>query len=601
MLRSIQSRLVILSLVAVAIPGVLINVFYLVRLSADIEEQYHSVANQTVGQVARDFGAHFQTIEETHKAIISHTLAWLDDEQNPAWDYRGIVGFSALKRQLQAVSASLPFVDGVFVANLDWQLVAASIAPIRASRLLDEIPLAVRTGTGSLRHFAGPHLRSYAMMDRPGGREVLTEYRRLHLISHPDMTVVVQIDIPTSEVRHALAGYAGGHLQRIALVERNGGSESGEDNAREDRELVVFENQDDVSAPFPGNAGDSDSELHEVRSKVGGTVLDVVGYYSDDRVLAAFDRWGQVALAVIGLVLLYGVVVSAILTRSMARPVINMADTLEKIGAGEMDRRLESPEVTELQELADGVNTMLDQIQALHGDNVRREVAQHRAEVEALQARINPHFLFNTLETVRGLAIGGRAVEAANGCKLLSRVFRYSVRCQQPEVTLREEMAVVGDYLDLQKLRFGDRVEVSVPTDSALDDVLVLRLIIQPVVENVFLHALEDKVKRVTITIAAETAEGAWANGAGPVLRLSVVDNGVGMPDQERRKLESRFREHRTKGVSEDVLYSRGLTNVDARLMLFYGPESGVRLVPKADGGTHVDLLLPLKWDRGTH
>jgi Putative regulator of cell autolysis len=209
---------------------------------------------------------------------------------------------------------------------------------------------------------------------------------------------------------------------------------------------------------------------------------------------------------------------------------------------------------------------------------------QKQMELNILASQINPHFLFNTLETIRMTALKNKDREAANSIKLLSKSMRYTLDNQGSTITtLSQELAAIHVYSDIQKMRFGDRVNLSIQLDSDIqsENIYLLPLLIQPLVENAISHGLEGLTKKGMITISI-TKDHSY-------LWIEVMDNGVGISTEKLDEL--------TKQIAKNDLMNTqhiGLRNVNNRIKMYYGEDCGLLIVSSLGLGTRVSLKLNL-------
>ncbi len=209
---------------------------------------------------------------------------------------------------------------------------------------------------------------------------------------------------------------------------------------------------------------------------------------------------------------------------------------------------------------------------------------QQQMEYKMLSSQLNPHFLYNTLETIRMKAITAGNKEVANAVKLLGKSMRYVLENSATTSTsLQNELDYVTTYLTIQKLRFEDRVNYEIHIEEGLDPsaVSILPLLLQPMVENSILHGLEKITKNGLIKITIST----WDEDK---LRINVFDNGQGL---EPKELEELNRKLSTTG--QTFTSSIGLYNIHERIRLCYGPEFGLSIESKKGMGTHVYIFIP--------
>ena len=210
-------------------------------------------------------------------------------------------------------------------------------------------------------------------------------------------------------------------------------------------------------------------------------------------------------------------------------------------------------------------------------------ISQQEMEFKMLASQINPHFLYNTLETIRMKAFTAGDREVATAVKLLGRSMRYVLENVGASVTsLEGEIEHVDIYMMIQQLRFGDRIlyEKKVEEGLELSEYQILPLLLQPVVENAFLHGLRDSDREGFIRICAAVRKGA--------LYLTVQDNGAGMKEEELAQLNERMH-HPEQSSSESI----GLHNICQRIRLCYKEQGQMRIESAPEQGTLVTLILP--------
>ncbi len=231
------------------------------------------------------------------------------------------------------------------------------------------------------------------------------------------------------------------------------------------------------------------------------------------------------------------------------------------------------------------VDELLDR-QAVLRDSMKQ------AEYLALQNQINPHFLYNTLEAIRGDALQSGMVNLAEIAEALATYFRYTISKMNRLVTVEEELSNVKNYFRIQRYRYGDRMQMTLSYDRENQDLLYLRipkLTLQPIVENAVIHGLEAKVGPGTIRLTAETTQSR--------LILHVTDDGVGMDRDSLTKLTERLNQTRFDYIDNSGEKEGGiaLVNVNNRLRLLFGEQYGLNIYSEPNVGTDVEITLPLR------
>lgn len=220
-----------------------------------------------------------------------------------------------------------------------------------------------------------------------------------------------------------------------------------------------------------------------------------------------------------------------------------------------------------------------------------------QAELTALQSQINPHFLCNTLESIRGQAMLDDNIEIAKMVEALASFFRYSISRKGNFVTLRDELANVKNYMMIQRYRFNNRFSLEIfidEEDEEAYDYLIPKLILQPVVENALFHGLEEILEGGRVIIEVIVTESS--------LILTVSDNGKGMDNKTLMELNERIKSsnYRIAATQENSGHHKGiaLPNIHKRIQLLFGKEYGINVYSTLNQGTDVEITLPANYER---
>ena len=266
------------------------------------------------------------------------------------------------------------------------------------------------------------------------------------------------------------------------------------------------------------------------------------------------------------------------LSRSITRPLEEMCQRAEKVADGDLTvQEPVSSEIREIRTLSEGMEQMLSRLDEQMTESRRRQESLRRTELALLQAQINPHFLYNTLDTIIWLIEADKQQEAVEMVSDLSSFFRNSLSRGEDVITLAEEEVHVRSYLQIQHARYKDIMEYTVDIDPGLHDAMLPKLTLQPLVENALYHGIKLKRARGTIRISGDLEDGC--------VLLRVEDNGVGMTKQRLAQLRSAMEHQERVGF--------GLSAVNQRLRLQFGPEYGLRIDSEEGEGTTVTVRIP--------
>lgn len=279
------------------------------------------------------------------------------------------------------------------------------------------------------------------------------------------------------------------------------------------------------------------------------------------------------------MILMIAVAISYI-TKSLTKPLEQLNETIGSIRDGNTGLRVAYLADDEIGQLGMEFNKMLDEIQRLISKEYENQLLLNKAEYKALQAQINPHFLYNTLDTMSSIASIQNCEIVSSLCQSLSSIFRYSLDMKHPYSTVVKEINHLKNYVFVMNVRMREEVKYSFRIDEKVLQDSVPRISLQPLVENALIHGLKNKRGEKDIEIAAEEANG--------ILLISVKDNGVGMDTQE---INRRLKENDKTAMEEGS--SIGIFNINARMKMLYGEEYGLTVESACGEGTCVTLRIP--------
>jgi two-component system sensor histidine kinase YesM len=231
---------------------------------------------------------------------------------------------------------------------------------------------------------------------------------------------------------------------------------------------------------------------------------------------------------------------------------------------------------------------MIDKIKHLTEMQYKVSESKKQAEYLALQSQINPHFLYNTLEAIRGDALGAGIESIAEITEALATFFRYTISTAEILVTLEDEITNIENYFMIQRYRFGDRLTLSMEYNSDALEYKLPKMTLQPMVENAIYHGIERKRGAGGIKIAAETTKTR--------LIINITDDGVGIREDKLDLLNIQLNSPPQNNM--EIRREKGgiaLINVNNRIKLLFGELYGIRITSTVGIGTDIEIILPLK------
>jgi len=268
-------------------------------------------------------------------------------------------------------------------------------------------------------------------------------------------------------------------------------------------------------------------------------------------------------------------------------PIVNVEKIIHGIVEGDTDLGIGGvKEDSFLYPLYTDLKIMMDRLKDLIFREYNANIMKKQAELDALQSQINPHFLYNTLESIRGQAITHGMDDIEIMTNALSELFRYSISNKGNLVSLEEELKNVDNYLMIQQYRFNNKFIVVNKVEADTLSYRIPRLLIQPIVENAIYHGLETKIGKGTVTIKAyRTAKR---------LVVNIQDDGLGISYDKLVEINEILVKGQADIKTKDLGLRIGLINVNERIKLNFGDEYGLRVYSAKGVGTTVEIILPL-------
>lgn len=308
-----------------------------------------------------------------------------------------------------------------------------------------------------------------------------------------------------------------------------------------------------------------------------------VGVAYTQELLRSQDRIYKTYLLIAAAALVLALVFALQLSRSIAEPIRRLMQTMRRVEEGDLHVRSQVSSRTELGQLSDSFDHMIAKTAELMDERLRSEEQKRKSEWKALQAQIQPHFLYNTLDSIIWMSHAGRNEEVVEMTSALALLLRSSIGDGSDTNTLKKEIAHVRSYLTIQKMRYNEKLRYEIDLDPQTEDCLLPKLILQPLVENAIYHGIKVKQQGGTVRIESLLEEDR--------LLITVEDDGIGMTPEQ---LETILDKKESDAESTKI----GVYNVNERLQLFFGPDAVMKYYSTPGKRTMVMLVLPIVRER---
>lgn len=288
-------------------------------------------------------------------------------------------------------------------------------------------------------------------------------------------------------------------------------------------------------------------------------------------------RFSIIAFAAI---LILIVLLSYYIPLSITRPIRKLSEVTDQVAKGDLTVRSDIRTGAEVGMLSDSLNTMIDKINELLEQVKKEQIRLRKAEFELLQSQINPHFLYNTLDTIVWLAEAGEQKKVVKMVGSLSEFFRTSLNQGKDIISIKEELQHVRSYLEIQQVRYQDILQYDIQVEEELYKYLIPKITIQPLVENALYHGIKNKRGAGKIIISGRQEEDHFS--------ILIEDNGIGISKERLSQVRAGVKNKVSTG--KDIY---GLYNVNERIHLNFGEKYGIIIESTYGEGTVVSVILP--------
>ena len=349
----------------------------------------------------------------------------------------------------------------------------------------------------------------------------------------------------------------------------------------EDDQLVYFVgNEEGENAIMQSYSNPGENHLYLFSSVTNSTTgWHIVNVVEKNEISEESKNIRLTSFLVAGCVLVVGFLMARIISRTISHPLKQLENTIAQVGEGErhITEEFDYSEVGRIgRKFKEMVNTNLELSEHL----MAVKLNEREAELLLLQSQINPHFLYNTLDSIIWMAEGKKYEDVVLMTASLARLLRQSISNEDETVLIGQEIQYVKSYLTIQKMRYKDKLEFEINVDPSINSVHIVKLVLQPIVENAIYHGLKYKKSKGMLTVNGYQKDG---NAV-----IEIADDGVGMDEETLNRI---FEKHKVNYRSNGV----GVYNVQRRLSMYYGKEYGLSYKSEKGKGTTVTVVIPIE------
>ena len=429
-------------------------------------------------------------------------------------------------------------------------------------------------------HFSTPHVQNLFVDNNYKYRWVVSLSRAVELTYNGKITPgVLLVDMNFSGIEQICKNVDMGKSGYIYLIDGNG------EIIYHPRQQLIYSNliqENTKESAFYEDGNHIEEFLGEKRiitvKTVGYTGWKIVGVKPMNELSKNYIQVGIFAIFILIAVIFILVAVNIFVSTRITNPIRELEKSVNDLENGIMDVDISIKGSHEIKHLGKAIKSMANNMKKLMDDIVIEQEAKRKSELNALQAQINPHFLYNTLDSIIWMVENGKYDGAVVMVTALARLFRISLSKGKNIITLRDELEHAKNYLTIQNIRYKNKFDYYIEAEESILDLSCIKLIIQPLIENAIYHGMEFMYGDGEIVVKAYVTD--------EILYIDIIDNGLGMTEEAVNKLLTN--ENSSKKGS-----GIGLKNVNERIKLYFGKDYGLDIFSEPDEGTTIRICMP--------
>lgn len=572
---SIKVKLLCYFLISVLLPIIIIGVFGNYIYSKSIEHEAQKHTTQMIEQVKTNIECHIKSIEDIIYYISkdSSVIDLLQIKSN--LDDGRIDTETNVRKILTNYTERHQEIAGILIVNENGFYVSNEIYKIARDSLTNE----------EWYQDATSHIEQLRLISRPIGRNITTKVNYgeniisiVKAIRNPsnNQTGVILIDIKTDTIKDIINNVSFGKDGFIYIMDDN------DEIVYSPINKIVYrvksswlKNKNIIIKNIKG------SNFKILANKSNYTNWKIIGVFSLDETLSAVINMRHYTVLIAIVTLIIATIASLFFSTSIAKPIAKLNGLMQRVKGGDLDVKFSSKYNDEISQLGYNFSDMVEEIQKLIDMVYVEQKSKREIELKMLQAQIKPHFLYNTLDTINWMAQKKDADDIVEIVNALTDLFRIGLSKGEEIITISEEIKHIYSYLKIQKVRYDEKIDYKINYSEDIKDYKILKLILQPIVENAIYHGIRQKRGKGIISINLYEEDN--------YVKIIVTDSGAGLSIDQVSDIQKIL----DRGKSEQHYKGYGLFNVNERIKLTFGKEYGIKIYSELGKGTKVKIWHP--------
>lgn len=565
---SIQTKLVVMTISLVFLSVFFLTAYFYESSSSQIIDNSRNYIQNTMSQVGQNVTNNVEVVERVLFDIstdreLQKYMSWVNEDGMDT--YEEVQVSLNIKNKLISQITKINSVRAAFLYNLDGDVFVTKDGNYGEPC---DIP------TGVIYDVKGANV----WFDRDQELSVLPVGKTIYNIDTQKPLGYIILYVDAAYIENVFKNIVFTRLDQIFLVNSKGNRIAGDLNGKlPSNEMLKTSRGDGVVHNVEMDG--VNKQLCVIPLKV--TDWTLISLSEDERHNEQLQNLRNITIGLLAAILSVITTLSILVARGISRPVKELVHSMEKFGAGDFSVYAKVKYKDEIGQLRGSFNKMVSDMEHLVHNVCEEKNLKQQAQIKALQMQINPHFLYNTLDTIQWLANMHDEKDIAEVTRSLGYLMRFSLR-EQELISFEEELDAVEAYIRIQKYRYGQELKIDIDVE---EEVLYEKIpchIVLPLLENAIEHGVSNKTSDKQVKVTGWMKEH--------VMCLQIIDNGVGIPEEMIKNIMSGKSEQKN-----EKHMSIGIQNVNKRLKLKYGEEYGIRLESQEGKGTCVSIEIPVE------
>jgi two-component system, sensor histidine kinase YesM len=563
------SSLIILSLIVISLA-----VYFLFYQTLINNETKYAV--QASDKTKQNIEFVLNLINNTGSSLGSNSdlLKELDSKTNMSKN-NYLITQNKMNTMLQNIISLQQYIKGIYILSPKGDYFTSNLA-VKESELKETYKAYLNNGGVVKEHFTGIHQVTYHPFLNTS---VISYIRPIFNVSTGEILAFVIIDIDYDLLKEMFTISSIQYDEKVLVVAPNG------ENIFNYPYNVIL---DDIIQKNPSLMEEKKLQLNAqvfgnnsiiVSNTIDFTDWKIIRVISSQKIHEDIGYIENGAIFIFIIFICISVLASFVISSALTKPIKELNSKFKAMEKGDLSVSINIRSRDEIGELGNSFNTMVRKLKSLINSIIEEQKRKSDMEFQILQAQINPHFLYNTLDSIKWLAAIQNVNNIAEMSTALINLLKYNISNDSAIVSLSQEIESINNYIVIQKYRYGDIFDVVFDIDPQTNDCQVLRFIIQPIVENSIIHGFENTESKGIIQITSKIVEDN--------LVIQVIDNGTGISSENLNKLpQSENYKKKFSGI--------GIHNVQERIKVYFGDKYGMTFESQLSHGTKVSVVLPI-------